>query len=71
MNWNISRDIPNGPEGFTFAILNGETVIAWVKTEADADFIVSASSKISSLEDEVSWLEGEVSRSRWLGASGG
>ena len=49
-NWKIAKNRSDAPEGFPLAILRGNLVIAWVKEEADAKFIVKAESELSESE---------------------
>jgi hypothetical protein len=61
MNWRVSKDIEDYPEGFPFAITSGKVVVAWVKNERDADDMVAAPSKISRLT-----TESARNRTMWL-----
>ena len=45
-NWRIATNRPDAPEGYPYAIVNRNTVVAWVKQKADAQFIVNAESEL-------------------------
>jgi hypothetical protein len=63
MNWKISKDIPDGPEGFPFAIISGKSVRDWVEKKNDAKSIVDAPSEIARLSRERSRY-----KTMWLAA---
>ncbi len=61
--WKCEQQ-PGGPENFPYAVMSGDEVISWAKTQEDAEFIARARDVVPRLVDEITLLMSGVDNIR-------